>query len=210
MSADPEAPAVEPDTPTPEVSDPTPEIDYAKRYSDLRPEFDRTKQELAELRALLEDDEKFVGYIQEKKPYLLADEDDDEPYGDPAADSRPDQQVVTDPRVDEHHALLEQIQAEKAAEAFENDLKQAVGDRTLPKKGRDWIELQTYLNGNSPEALDQAVKDWFEDDELQPKRSRPTPPHVPPGGAPVEDPGTPKTHQDRVQRALDRMNAEQA
>jgi hypothetical protein len=49
----PEAPAPQdtPAVPAPDGTPPPPEINYQQRYDDLRPQFDRTNQEAAELRA---------------------------------------------------------------------------------------------------------------------------------------------------------------
>lgn len=73
-----QAPEETQDTPpveTPAEQDTSQVVDYAKRYNDLRPEFDRTKQAYAEAQAILQDPEKLAEYWQTQG--YGADEDDD-------------------------------------------------------------------------------------------------------------------------------------
>ena len=122
-----------------------------------------------------------------------------------------DQQPPFDPRVDDIEQWRAEMDARLAQEQFDRDLTEEAGERDLSDVGKEWIEQRTVKTGNDRDALTKAVKAWFDyEDTLKPKPKRPAAPHVPSGGeAPPEGAGA-STHQDRVQRAMDRLNAEQA
>ena len=124
----------------------------AKQWKQFREDEEFRKQQLAEL-----------GYEFEEEP------DDEDDYEDEPA------QPAQDPRVD---ALI----AERAQERYERDLEKFSGDRELSTQAKDWIQYTTARTGNSPEALEKAVKAWVEyEDGLREtaRRERPKPPTPP-------------------------------
>lgn len=195
-----EAPA-QPDTPTPEtpVADtPQPEIDYAKRYHDLQPEYTRATQTLS-------DEEKLLEHIQAKFPHLIADDIENDLGLDPEPEAPAGEpQVMQDPRVD-------WLAAREAERQFTADLKDEAGDRDVSDFARERIYERTLALGGDREALKKATTEWFDyEDSLKPK-PRPQAPHVPANGdTPSGEPEGPLTHQDRVKRAMARIQAEQA
>lgn len=182
-----EAPEV-PDTPEPAATPDTPDVDYRKRYEDLQPEYTRATQKLADEQALLE-------HIAEKFPHLIADDQQDPDLeDDPVYDEDPDEPVNAD--VEELKAWRAARDAERAEEAFENDFKEAIGDREISKQARSFIENRTVALGNNPEALSKAVDEWFE--AVAPAKPKPRVPNTPTGGGAPDDFDASKADLDQM------------
>lgn len=158
----PEAPAT-PDTP----------IDWEKRAGDNQAAYTRAQQVLSDRDALL-------AHVAEKFPDLLAEDDEQEEDDDEF------ETEGVDPEVAELKAWKQEVEAERANERFTRDLKDEAGDREVPGQGRDWILQRTLNTGDTRDALNKAVKEWFEfEDSLrQPADPQPTPraAHVMRGG----------------------------
>jgi hypothetical protein len=157
---------------TPQTTEP--EIDYKKRYEDLRPEFDRTSQELAEWKRIKEDDEARAEWLKSLGYEISADEELDE---DEIVDDEP-QAPKPDPRVDVALNQLGEIR-------YERDLTKFLEGRDLSEKGRNVVDALCVQGGNGPDALKKAVDTWFElQAELvpeEPETTKPAP-HVLNGG----------------------------
>lgn len=151
-----EAPHTE-DTPTSTPNADTHEIPWQKRYEDLRPEFDRTKQELA----AWEDEQTALAKLAEKFPHLFEDGEEDTDI--------PDDDDYVDPRVAELEQRLarlepwqQDVESERAERRFQRDLKNELGDETVPERAVDWIKSRTTVLGNNPDALKKAVGEYRE------------------------------------------------
>lgn len=142
-----------PDTPaTPEA-----DTDWHARYQSLQPEYTRTTQALKDRESAWEDDTAVLSRLQELRPDLFEDEDDDTPaddYDDPVAPIRSE--------LDEFKKWQMQVENERGEERFSRDLKAELGDDTVPGKVVDWIKDRTRALGNEPKALKQAVEEYRE------------------------------------------------
>jgi hypothetical protein len=167
-----------PDTPTPIPTPDTPEIPWQKRYEDLRPEFDRTSQELSSLRA---DPNALVTFLREHHPDLLEDEEPEptEPEFQPDED-RP----LT--RAEFEEWKNEQTQAQQAKSSqdqFEADYKAVLNGRDIPKHGDRAIRYALNQGEiRNSDDLKQAVDEYFEELEAAAPKSRPRVPHAIAGG----------------------------
>lgn len=173
--SDPTAPIA--DTPTSTPTSDTPEIPWQKRYEDLRPEFDRTTQELAAERAAWDDEQTLLARLAEKHPHLLVDDEpEEEPtYQEPAAEPTPD------PRIDAHDQWI-------ALQNYERDLTRFVGDRELSDDGREFIEALNLKTGNNAKALEAAVDRWYAvTAPPEPEKPKPHATHVVANGSAVTD-----------------------
>lgn len=188
--------APETDTPTITPTSDTPEIPWQKRYEDLRPEFDRTTQELAAERAAWEDEQALLARIAEKHPHLLAEEEEtEEEYEETTPEP------ARDPRVDAHDAWI-------AQQTYERDLSKFVGDRELSEQGREIVDALTLKAGNNAKALEAAVNRWFEI-TAPPEKEQPKPPvpHVVANGSAVTSDKDPSdmTRQELTAHMVERL-----
>jgi hypothetical protein len=182
MSVDPQATpdtgnSADPQTDPQDTQDTT---DWKQRFQDTQAAFTKSQQELQRL--VNGDDPDRFQELMDRYGY---ETEPDEP--EPAY--QPDATTTVDPRLEQVPELQRQIEALTAAQnqrQFNADLQETVGDRELPQVGRDWVEVQTINNGGNREALNAAVKQWFEfQDGLvasHAPKSRPRAPHVPAGG----------------------------
>lgn len=164
-----EAPQIA-DTPT----TPADTTDWRQRYESLQPEYTRTTQALKDAESIWEDEQAALARFAEKFPHLIAAEDDDTPE----PDYEPDE-PVRDPRFDEIAPTVQQLVAWQADQQYSRDLSEIVGDRELSEKAKRTIKSWTTEGGNNREALEGAVKEWFElEDQIRgPQRKQsPTPP----------------------------------
>lgn len=161
------APEATRDTPTedaPSEEGHAPEaIDYEKRYNDLRPEFDRTTQELAQLREFREslaDPSRQADVLRDFGIELA----DDEPGEEDADD------VFRDPRVDQLIAEREQeraaAQQQQAYEGFVVDTMEQV-DALERELGEEFSDDEVDLLLDLREAAarrgqDVAIKDVYQ------------------------------------------------
>jgi hypothetical protein len=136
-----------------------------------------------ELRLLREDDEHLGRWLKDRG-FEIQDEPDDD-FDDDEPDW-PEQPSELEKR-------LAAIEAERALERFDRDLNKEIGERDLSAQGRDWVTFQTVNGGNNPQALQKAVKAWFEfEDSLrsqgvnQLRQSKKTP-RAPTSGKPATE-----------------------
>lgn len=183
---DPQAPLVD----TPELSAPDPgtpeqQIDWQKRYNDLRPQFDRTNQQLAQL-----NDEEHRRQLMAEWGYEIEDPAEQQQYAyeDPNAELR--QQIAelaewknTQEQQRQQAQQLEQITS-SVAEQFK-----AV-DPNLDEDDREWITTRALNMDPRDDGMPdiagayQAFQGWEtqRQQRWEQARKRPKPPHVPPGG----------------------------
>ena len=135
-----EAPAVTPDTPDPSLAPDTgtPGIDYEQRYNDLRPKFDQTAQEAAQLRQWrqqLESDPDAQRQFLQSLGYEV--EEPDQGTLDPNEDLRRE--------LDELKSWKENLTAEQAQAQQLKVLEQSVNEQftaipDLNPADREWVE----------------------------------------------------------------------
>lgn len=185
----PEA-APEQGTPAKEPEEPT--VDYEQRYNDLRPEFDRATQEREQHRQealawqiLAGTDEYDHDQIQAAADYLgveLADEEEETEDEDP---------------YDQRLSKLEQAQnAQDEAEnqrLFDNHLDELAegAEVELSKRDRRLLLIASHENGFSPEATEEAFKEFLDERKAHDKavidgyRKSKNTPHVSSVGGPM-------------------------
>jgi hypothetical protein len=181
---DPQAPSQDtPDISAPDPGTPDePQINWQKRYEDLRPQFDRTNQELARL-----NDESYQRELMARWGYEV---EDPEPGYAPDPNDEVRQKLAeleewknTQEQQREQAQQLEQITASVA-----DQFRQAGGD--LDERTREWVTTRA-LNMDPREDgmpdIQGAINDynaWVTEQQQQweQSRKRPRAPHVPPGG----------------------------
>jgi hypothetical protein len=196
---DPQAPLV--DTPAqsaPEgTPDAPPQIDWEKRYNDLRPQYDRTNQELAKL-----NDEDYQKQLMAQWGYEVDEPEPVYEQQDPTAELR--QQIAelsewknAQEQQRQQAEQLDQITS-SVAEQFQSvapDLDKQTNDpdpavRESAARTREWITTRA-LNMNPREDgmpdIQGAVNEynaWVSEQQQkwEQGRKRPRAPHVPPGG----------------------------
>lgn len=155
-----EAPHIE-DTPaTSSPTSDTPEIPWQKRYEDLRPEFDRTKQELA----AWDDEQTALQKLAEKYPHLFEEGDEDtEEVSEDFEDPRDAEIAALKQQIGQVTTWQQDVENERGARRFESDLKATLGDDvTVSARQKDWIKDRTVALGNNKKALEQAVGEYKE------------------------------------------------
>lgn len=192
---------------TPDTPD-TDTIDYAKRYNDLRPEFDRTKQELAQYRQIIEalsDPERAPEALSALGYEYEQDTPEEEPqYEDPTEALRSELNQIK--------SRLEQKEQEEAKQA---DLAQQLED--LAKEvgsdfDQDEVQLLVDLAERMPDNRGRPqVKAAFErltgyeekkkQSWVKTKRSRQAPQGQP--GVPVPDTSTEAGRIDAMAAAIE-------
>lgn len=163
-----------PNVETPETTD----VNWQKRYEDLRPEFDRTKQAMSRFES---DPTAVEEFIRQHHPDMLVE---DEPEEDDVYTDDDQREFMT--KQDFQSWQKEQATQEAqrtSAQQYETDIKRFAGERELTKFGRNAIDALA-LRGEitTPEQLETAVNEWFAyEDSRAPQKTRRTP-HVVPGG----------------------------
>lgn len=185
MSVDPQATpdtgnSADPQTDPQDTQDTT---DYKQRFRDTQSALTKSQQGFKRL--VEGEDPELFQELMDRYGYETEPEEPEPAYqpDDTGIDPRLLEQVQ---QVPELQRQIEALTAAQNQRQFNSDLQETVGDRELPKVGRDWVEVQTINNGGNREALDAAVKQWFEfQDGLvasHAPKSRPRAPHVPAGG----------------------------
>lgn len=196
-----------------EVIDPTPDTptdstDWAKRYNDLRPEFDRTSQELAQYRQLIEalsDPDRAPEALSALGYEFEQDTPEEEPqtYEDPTEALRK-----------ELEQIKEQLTAEKAEQSRQQYLAESL-EKLASEVGKDFdqdeVQLLVDLAERMPDAKGRPqVKAAFErltGYEEKIKKSYPQTKQAPKPGS--GQPGAPSldtsTEQGRIDALLARM-----
>jgi hypothetical protein len=170
------------DTPTVEGQETT-DVNWQKRYEDLRPEFDRTRQTLSRFES---DPTAVEEFIRQHHPDMLVDAEDEPEQEDVYTD---DDQPEFMTKAEFQSWQKEQATAEaqkQSAQQYETDIKKFTGDRELTQFGRNAIDAAA-LRGEitTPEQLEKAVNDWFAYvDSLGGTQARKKAPHVVAGGKP--------------------------
>jgi hypothetical protein len=172
--------------------------DWEKDYKALQAEYTRSQQALKDHEGTWEDEQALLGRIAEKYPHLMAEEDEETPEPDYEQEDDPVAPLRSD--MQEFKTWQQQVEAERAEARFSNDLRNELGDSTVPDKATDWIKARTAALGNNPKALKQAVEEYQSiADELRgpARKSAPTPP---PAGKAGEQKRDPRNREQR--RAL--------
>jgi len=187
---DPQAPAT-PDTPDPSAPTGTPDaptIDWERRYNDLRPQFDRTAQEAAQLRAeqeRLQTDPDYQRELLTRLGYEI--EEPDQGYQDPtAAEIAALRQQVSELSGWKDNLTAEQQQAQQLQvinASVEEQFRSTAPD--LDPATREWVETRAL--GMPPrddgmpdiQGAFQAFQAWETERQkqwAQTKRNAPRPP----------------------------------
>lgn len=177
-------------------------VDYQKRFTDTQAAYTKSQQELAEERRLWDDDEALAARLREKHPdWFEAEEEtgyedtDDEPA---TPEPKPD------PRID-------WLTAREAERQYDADLKEALGDETIPAKAGEWIKDRTAALGNNKKALAQAVEEFREfTGEIRgpQRRDAPTPPQAGKAGEPKYDPRDRNARRARMAASIEAAKAD--
>lgn len=134
-----EAPAVAQDTPDPLAPDTgTPGIDYEQRYNDLRPKFDQTAQEAAQLRQRweqLQSDPETQRQFLQSLGYEV--EEPDQGYADPNEDLR---QKLAELETWKDNLTAEQAQAQQLQRLEQSVNEQFTAIPDLNPADREWVE----------------------------------------------------------------------
>lgn len=165
-----------PNVETPETTD----VNWQKRYEDLRPEFDRTKQAMSRFES---DPTAVEEFIRQHHPDMLVDEPDEEDVD--TDDDQPEFMTKAEFQSWQKEQATAEAQRQSNAQ-YETDIKKFAGDRDLTQFGRNAIDAAA-LRGEitTPEQLEKAVNDWFAYvDSLGGPQARKKVPHVPAGGKP--------------------------
>ncbi len=173
MPEEAQNPAPEEDTPAQEMEEtPTedtsaaPVVDYQKRYEDIRPEFDRTRQALAERDELIRQyEEQFAG----DQPAYEDPEYDDEEYVDVEARQKLVQLEALLAQKSQQETLTEQREQEYAHIDSEFDALEAehgveLSDKVATRIGRDAQQLRDEFD--RPDVR-RAYAEWQADLEAE-------------------------------------------
>lgn len=184
----PGAPASQDTPPTPAPNDGTPgnqQVDYQKRYDDLRPQFDRTNQEAAALRAEMQrvtGDPEYQRQLMAQWGYEV-----EEPQGEDASEEL--RQQLTELQEWRHNLTAEQQQQQQLAQltASVDEQFRAVG-ADLDEATREWVTTRAL---NLPTREDgmpdiagayKAFTDWEEARVKTWAQTKRSAPHHAPGG----------------------------
>jgi hypothetical protein len=181
---DPQAPIV--DTPEPSAPDhgtPEPQINWQKRYEDLRPQFDRTNQQLAQL-----NDEEYRKQLMAQWGYEVEDAPPEQEWVDPTDELRQELNELKQWRDQRTQAEQEQEQLQRITASVDDQFKAAQAD--LDPATREWVTTRA-LNMDPREdgmpdiagAL-EAYGAWVEGQQKQweEARRKPRAPRIPSGG----------------------------
>lgn len=180
------APQETPPTPAPEGT-PGPEIDYRKRYEDLRPTFDRTSQEAAQLRAEMErvtGDPDYQRQLMASWGYEVEDPYSQEP--DPTEDLRAQLNELSEWRNTLTAEQQEAAQLQKITASVDEQFR-AVGAE-LDDATKEWITTRA-LNMDPREdgmpdiaGATQAFTAWETERQKQWQQTKRRAPHISPDG----------------------------
>jgi hypothetical protein len=184
----------------PEVTQPT--VDWQKRYTDTHAEFNRLNEQF---RRFESDPDAVVEFIREKHPDLIAAEVEDTPEEPDYEPNGP----VQDPRFDTLEPTVQQLVTWQAEQQYKADLKEVAGDRSLSDRAKRTIKSWTAEGGNTRQALEAAVKEWFEtEEELRGPQRKPAPTPPSPGKATEVDPNASKDPELRRRARRARIAAQ--
>jgi hypothetical protein len=181
---DPQAPPVDtPETSAPDVGTPEQQTDWQKRYNDLRPQFDRTNQQLAQL-----NDEEYRKQLMAQWGYEVEDAQPEQEWVDPTDELRAELNELKQWRDQRTQAEQEQEQLQKITASVDDQFKAANAD--LDPATREWVTTRA-LNMDPREdgmpdiagAL-EAYGAWIEGQQQkwEQDRKRPRAPRIPSGG----------------------------
>ena len=198
-------------------------VDWESRYNNLRPEFDRSKQELSHYRQVVEgltsDDPSVRAWAAGELGIEFAD---DTPELEPAEpDTLLEQRIA---RIEEAALRAEQAvtqrQQQEAQEAQALQVRQLV-DGEFKKWGlddEDGNDVIAYAINALPPTPEGLPDIWASYDRFQKReqerqkrwmQSKERAPHISPIGGEGTPAPQPATHEERVARALERWQAEQ-
>jgi chromosome segregation ATPase len=178
---DPQAPIV--DTPEPSAPDsgtPEPQINWQKRYEDLRPQFDRTNQQL--------NDPEYQRQLMAQWGYEVEDAQPEQEWVDPTDELRQELNELKQWRDQRTQAEQEQEQLQRITASVDDQFKAAQAD--LDPATREWVTTRA-LNMDPREdgmpdiagAL-EAYGAWVEGQQQkwEEQRRKPRAPKIPSGG----------------------------
>lgn len=184
-----EAPATPdtPDTLAPTGTPDTPQIDYEKRYSDLRPQYDRTAQELAALRA---EQERLADADYQRQLMASWGYDVEEPgtaYEDPTEDLRRELSELKEWKEGLTQREQEQQQLAQIEASVDEQFKAAAPD--LDPQTREWVTTRALNMDPRDDGMPniqgalQAFQEWEVERQKQWRAQKRRAPHIPSGGA---------------------------
>jgi hypothetical protein len=185
---------------------PEPTVDYEKRWKDTHANWNTLNEQMSRFK---QDPNAVIEFIRETHPDLLADtdEEDDEPdYDDPD-----DRIAPLSQKLGQFEQWQQQVEAERAEQRFNRDLKTELGDETVPAKVNDWIKSRTATLGNTPQALKQAVEEYreFAGEIRGPTRKpAPTPPAPGTAGEAKRDPRSREQRRARMAASIEAARQE--
>jgi hypothetical protein len=177
--------------------------DWEKDYKALQAEYTRSQQALKDEQAAWDDEQALIARIAEKHPHMIqADEEEETEPEYEVEDDDPRFQKLgeLEQRTQAQDAWIADQQAAQAQAAFEREVVEEAGERSLGKPAKDWILQETLRLGNGRANLAKATKAWLEyEDSLREPAPKPNAPHVLKGGkAASETPDFSQMSQDQV------------
>lgn len=180
---DPQAPIVDTPESAPTGTPDAPQVDYEQRYNNLRPEFDRTKQQLAQL-----NDPEHQRQLMAQWGYEVEDAQPEQEWVDPTDELRQELNELKQWRDQRTQAEQEQEQLQRITASVDDQFKAAQAD--LDPATREWVTTRA-LNMDPREdgmpdiagAL-EAYGAWVEGQQKQweEQRRKPRAPKIPSGG----------------------------
>jgi hypothetical protein len=180
---DPQAPIVDTPESAPDHGTPEPQINWQKRYEDLRPQFDRTNQQLAQL-----NDEEGRKQLMAQWGYEVEDAPPEQEWVDPNQEVLQKLQELEDWKNQRTQAEQEAEQLQRLSANVDDQFRVAAPD--IDKETREWVTTRA-LNMDPREdgmpdiagAL-EAYGAWVEGQQKQweEQRRKPRAPRIPSGG----------------------------
>jgi hypothetical protein len=181
---DPQAPPV--DTPAPSAPDPgTPEqqINWQKRYEDLRPQFDRTTQQLAQL-----NDEEYQRQLMAQWGYEVEDAPPEQEWVDPTDELAQQVAELREWKEQRTQAEREQEQLQQITASVDAQFKEAAAD--LNAATREWVTTRALNMDPRQDGMPDIqgalseYQAWVQAQQQQweEQRKRPRPPKIASGG----------------------------
>jgi hypothetical protein len=210
---------VTPDTPDTSAPNGTPDtqtINWEQRYNDLRPKFDQTAQEAAQLRAereRLQTDEDYQRQLLQQLGYEIEDPNQGAP--DPTEDLR---RQIAELSSWKENLTQEQLQAQQLQQinaSVEEQFRSTAPE--LDPGTREWVETKALSMAPRDDGMPdiqgayKAFQDWELERQKQWRASKRRAPHITPGGqqgtsAPNLD--DQQARRDWMASQLDALNAD--
>lgn len=186
-----EAPA-QPDTPHESAPAGTPDtqaaIDYEKRYNDLRPQYDRTAQEAAQLRAEMDrlNDAEYQRQLMAQWGYEVEDPGQQIGWEDPTEELRQQLQELQDWKSNLTQKEQEAQQLQQIEQSVDEQFRATAPD--LDPATREWVTTRALNMDPREDGMPdiqgayQAFVDWETERQKQWRASKRRAPQIAPGG----------------------------